>query len=196
MADGGMSCDNDAYLVQDECPSSMVGVVSVFEAVLLHTPRGWTEAERHFLDRAARFLIGRELRLGSATKHNAAEQVSAAAWTKPCFPRFYFYDVLRGLSALVLWAEKTESDLPRQAVRVVVDDLSREFGDGPVRIGRRAYEGMRTIGPTPAGAWTRQEATTFPLLDAVSTVGTESPFLSRQWAETKGKLERRLVAGS
>ena len=39
MADGGLTCDNDAYLVKDEVPSSMVGTIAAFEAVLLRTPR-------------------------------------------------------------------------------------------------------------------------------------------------------------
>jgi hypothetical protein len=33
MGDGGLNCDNDAYLVKDECPSSMVGTVAPFEAM-------------------------------------------------------------------------------------------------------------------------------------------------------------------
>src|SRR5882724_9677753 len=28
MADGGLNCDGDAYLVQSECPSSMVGTIA------------------------------------------------------------------------------------------------------------------------------------------------------------------------
>jgi hypothetical protein len=67
MADGGLNCDGDAYLVQDECPSSMVGTIAAFEAVLLYTRRPWTEAEMAFLDRGARFLLGRKLMLGSDT---------------------------------------------------------------------------------------------------------------------------------
>ena len=34
MADGGLNCDNDAYLATSECPSSMVGTIAAFEAVL------------------------------------------------------------------------------------------------------------------------------------------------------------------
>src|SRR5262245_62021793 len=35
MADGGLNCDSDAYLVTGECPSSMVGTVPILEALLL-----------------------------------------------------------------------------------------------------------------------------------------------------------------
>src|SRR5262245_26724747 len=83
MADGGMSCDNDAYLVTGECPSSMVATIAPFEAVLLFTTRPWTPEETAFLDAGARFLMDRRLRLGSDTKHNASERTSAQKWLKP-----------------------------------------------------------------------------------------------------------------
>jgi hypothetical protein len=189
MADGGLNCDNDAYLVRDECPSSMVGTIAVFESVLLHTPRPWTPAEESFLMRGARFLIERELRLGSATHHNADERRSAELWTQLCFPRFYLYDVLRGLNALVLWAEKTNSSLPVSATQVVVDALSDAFADGPMRISRRSFEGASTIEQLPSGEWQRSpEASLFPLLSSVSAIGTASPFLTEQWRATRQRL--------
>src|SRR5262249_52902271 len=77
LVDGGFTCDNDAYLVTDECASSMVGTVALFEALLL---RRRTDAERTVVERAARFLIERELRLGSSSRTNAEERTAAQAW--------------------------------------------------------------------------------------------------------------------
>jgi hypothetical protein len=54
MRDGGLNCDETAYLVEDECPSSMVGTVAGFEAMLRRGPGD-------FVDRAAGFLVGRRL---------------------------------------------------------------------------------------------------------------------------------------
>src|SRR3569623_1267937 len=116
MADGGMNCDNSAYLVKDEVPSSMVGLIAAFEAILLYTPRTWTPEEEAFLEKGAQFLIRRKLVEGSSTKHNASERESAKQWRRLCFPRFYLYDVLRGLDALTLWAEKTNHLLPSHAI--------------------------------------------------------------------------------
>lgn len=190
MADGGLNCDNDAYLVKDECPSSMVGTIAAFEAILLYTSRPWTEEEVGFLDRGAQFLIHRELRLGSTSKQNAAERVSAESWLRLCFPRFYLYDVLRGLNALLLWSEKTRRPVPAEAMRLVVDELSRSNQDGEVRIGRRSFEGQTTIAQSPAGEWLRrQKAITFPLLDAVSVIGEVSPFLSKQWRDCQDRMD-------
>jgi len=191
MADGGLNCDNDAYLVKDECPSSMVGTIAAFEAILLYTNRPWTAQEQTFLDKGAGFLIARELRLGSVSKHNAAECVSAEAWTKLCFPRFYLYDVLRGLTALLAWAERTQQRLPAVGIKIVVQYLNQRFPDGNIRPGRRSFEGTKTLQQSPGGAWLRrQDATGFPLLDAVSIVGKVNPFLSCQWEEARQRITK------
>jgi hypothetical protein len=194
MADGGLNCDSDAYLASGECPSSMVGTIAAFEAVLLYTPRPWTPEEKTFLDRGARFLIDRELRLGSRTRHNASEQDDEAKWLKPCFPRFYLYDVLRGLTALLSWAEKTNQPLPPEATHCVLEHLSERFPDGIVRAERTCFDGVGTILPTPAGEWARrQPATFFPLLKAISQTGNPSPFLTDRWAEARRSVARLLA---
>ena len=192
MADGGLNCDSDAYLVEGECPSSMVGTIGAFEAILLCTPRDFTAEERTFLQRGAEFLMARELRLGSSTKHNAGERVSAEAWDKLCFPRFYFYDVLRGLRALSVWAEVTKSTVPASAIREVLAQLETAFPDGTVRIGRLGYENTtKTRLPQPPGQPSlRGDAAQFPLLERVSPVGAVSPFLSAQWGDTRSRIER------
>lgn len=64
MADGGMNCDESAYAVTDECPSSMVGTIAAFEAMALKSHRALTNDERRFLDRAAGFIIGRQVMMG------------------------------------------------------------------------------------------------------------------------------------
>jgi len=191
MADGGLNCDNEAYLVKDEVPSSMVGTIAPFEAILLHTSRPWTSEEENFLDKAAQFLIERKLMNGSATKHNAAaERESAPKWLKPCFPRFYLYDVLRGLNALLIWSEKMRQPIPRESVKDVVEYLEKRFPDGNIKNERHSFEGTGTLLQTPTGEWLRrQPATFFPLLTKVSTVGETSPFLTKQWATARNRLK-------
>lgn len=191
MADGGLNCDNEAYLVKEEVPSSMVGTIAAFEAILLHTARPWTEAEKRFLDQGARFLIERKLMLGSATKYNAAERTSAKDWLKLCFPRFYLYDVLRGLNALLLWGEKTQQSVPDEAIREVVDSITARFPDGKIRPQRYSFADVTTILPSPSGDWIRrQPATFFPLLSTTSSLSETSPFLSRQWLRCLETLKK------
>jgi hypothetical protein len=169
--------------------------IAAFEAVLFCTPRPWTQEETAFLDRGARFLIGRRLMQGSDSRHNAVERESAVKWKQLCFPRFYLYDVLRGLNALVLWAERTGHDLPDAAVNEVVAHLATRFPDGSVRNERLSYAGVGTILRAPSGEWIKPRppapASLFPLLSRVSAVGEVSPFLSRQWTECSARLTKR-----
>lgn len=179
MRDGGLNCDETAYLVEDECPSSMVGTIAAFEAMLRRGPST-------FLDRGARFLIDRALVRGSDTRHNAEERDAATAWVAPTFPRFYFYDVLRGASALVRWATTFERPLPLAAIAPAATALASVTQDGVVRVGRAAHAGKATWTRDAVGAWVRaSSATTFPLLDTVSELGAPSAALTAQWRATR-----------
>jgi hypothetical protein len=193
MADGGLSCDDSAYRAHEApgvCASSMVGTIAAFEALVARGDQPDVAA------RAAAFLIGRALHRGSASVHNAEERDAAPAWRAMCFPRFYFYDVLRGLAALVRWAEATGAALPARAIEDVVADLAAQCPDGVVRVGRQAFSNHTTITPlrgsTPAA---RQPASTFPLLDAVSVIGAPSAALTRQWTAARQGVIRLLDAG-
>jgi hypothetical protein len=197
MADGGLNCDDSAYRVTGECASSMVGTVAPLEAMLLGRREAWSPARAAFVERAGQFLIGRKVMLGSSTAHNADERVSQVAWREPCFPRFYLYDVLRGLAALVRWAEVTERALPLAAVTGVVDHLAAAFPDGAVQRQRLSYAGVGTWLPAPAMSGWKREPLAFrsPLLDATSAVGRPCPYLTRQWSATRHALIRLVDAG-
>jgi hypothetical protein len=189
MSDGGLNCDATAYLVTGECASSMVGTVPPLEAMTLGAQSSWSPERKAFVERAARFLIERELRLGSASVHNAEERDSATSWPQLCFPRFYLYDVLRGLAALVQWAVATSQVIPERAIATVVDGLVAAFPDGVVRVGRQSYAGVGTRLRDDTGAWVRRDAAThFALLDATSVVGGASPYLTEQWRVTRRTL--------
>jgi hypothetical protein len=188
MVDGGLSCDDTAYRVVGECPSSMVGTIAPFEAML----RGrWMPEQAAFLERGAAFLEGRKLMLGSSTVHNAEEREAQIGWLAPCFPRFYFYDVLRGLAALVRWAEQGGASLPLEAVAGVVDHLVETFPDGAVRRQRRGFAACpMTWRKCPGGEWSRQPIESFALLEACSAIGAPSAALTRQWTAARRGLIR------
>lgn len=195
MADGGLNCDNDAYLINDECPSSMVGTIAVFEAVVRYTPRTFTPEESVFVQKGADFLIKRKLIDGSNTKHNANERESAKQWFELCFPRFYLYDVMRGLDALLSWSEKTQNVIPREIMQQVTNAFEISYPDGQVKIGRRSYAGAGTIAQNENGEWIRrQPARMHSLLERVSQPGEISPFLTLQWAKLKARLAKQPMA--
>ena len=186
MADGGLNCDSDAYLRTDECPSSMVGTVPPFEAMLRR--RDWTPDERVFVERAASFLIDRKLTRGSRSAHNAEERDAAAGVARAVLP------------ALLLLRRAAR---PRRA-----GALGRaRRGFAPARRGQRRRSSTcsrrsrtewsaRDAAPTPArrrwsqrdGAWVREPASTFPLLDVAGVLGEPSEALTRQWSETRRAL--------
>lgn len=194
MGDGGLSCDETAYLAEGEHPSSMVATVPALEAMLLGDPARWSPARRAFIDRAAGCVLDRALLRGSGTRHNAAERDSAVLWPRLTFPRFYFYDALRGLTAVVRWAERTGQALPPGSVDDVVASLVDRFPDGVVRVERRVHADRTTLLIAADGAaGGRGPASSFPLLEATSRVGAPSEALSREWAETRAGLLRLLA---
>ena len=187
MADGGYNCDETAYLAEGETPSSMVGTIAVFEALIA---RGPSEE----CDRAAAFMIERELRHGSQTQHNAAERESAKAWGELTFPRFYFYDVLRGATALVRWAVQHGRTLPLAAISPVLEHLLAIGADGTLRVGRRAWDGKKTR--TPVNNWeARQPAKTTALIEGTSVVGDANAILTQQWTELRANVIALIDAG-
>ena len=182
MSDGGLNCDETAYLITDECASSMVATVPVFEAMSRRGASAW-------LERGAAFLVERALHLGSPSRHNAEER-TAAAWTSSMFPRFYFYDVRRGASALVRWAALARVPLPVRALEILAQ-LPR---DPVVRV-ERTVPAMGTW-RDKAGAWQREPSTgTFPLLAAVSQQGEPSVRLTAEWQRTRHAVVELIDAG-
>jgi hypothetical protein len=185
MADGGYNCDEHAYLVENETPSSMVGTIAILESLLR---RGPSETA----DRAAQLLISRELRHGSPTAHNAEEREAATRWTELAFPRFYFYDVLRGARALTRWAISHGRALPLAAITPVLEHLLATAADGVVHIGRVAWEGGKGTW-SPVDNWTeRQPASPAPIS---LPVGAASPTLTRHWAEVRRDVIALIDAG-
>jgi hypothetical protein len=190
LADGGANCDETAYLSGEPDASSMVAAIAPFEAMLARPH----DAGGH-LERAAAFLIDRRLVDGSRSRHNAEERAAAPGWLSATFPRFYFYDVLRGLAALVRFADTRGGSLPLAAVAPAAVHLATTYADGVVRVGRRGVDTHRMTVAFADGAWGRHPTTSFPLLDAVAVVGAPSAALTAQWTATRAALLRLAADG-
>ncbi|MEK7865965.1 MAG: hypothetical protein AAB434_04735 [Planctomycetota bacterium] len=187
LPDGGLNCDEEAY-VRPTPRSSVVSTLPPMEAVLRCTPRNFTAEEEAFLDRGAAYLITRSL--CRSVKRGGA--IIDATWLETGFPRFYFYDVLRGLSFLVEWAEKRRLALPAASVLETCERLA----GGELRPVREDVAKTRTRRRTPEGEWERGvPAGTFPLLGEVSDPARPSPALGASWRKAKEGL-RRLDADS
>ena len=81
------------------------------EAILFFTSRPFTDAEGSFLDDGARYLIEHRLVCSQRTGEVINED-----WPKPLFPRFFEYDILRGLAYLVEWSKRRNKPLPRAVI--------------------------------------------------------------------------------
>lgn len=186
LPDGGWNCDEKAYL-KDRPKSSIVSTVPVLEALLDFPSR--TPAEDRALDAGAQYMIDHRL-----FRRAGGGSVIDEAWLKPVFPRFYDYDLLRGLSLLTRWAWLRRRDLPRRAVSEAVELLEKAFPDGKVipagpgcaKDDTLAYRG---------GKWAREPASTFPLREALSRATWPSAALTLHWERARRDLENLGKAG-
>jgi hypothetical protein len=184
LPDGGWNCDEAAYL-KEKPRSSVVSTVPVLESLLAIDDL--TREEESALDRGARYLLERRL-WRSVSKGFAPIDPE---WIEPCFPRFYFYDVLRGLSVVARWAERLERKIPRVAIEEARDAL--EARAHVSFAGRRAFAGKRTLRQDASGAWTKTDASSFALLEVVANA--PQTWLARSWEETRARLARLEAGG-
>jgi hypothetical protein len=171
LPDGGLNCSPEAYVGSRK--SSVVSSLPPLEAILRFTRREFTPQEAAFLDNGARYLIEHRL-----CRVKGRDDFINPEWLKPIFPRFFEYDVLRGMSYLVAWAERRKQPLPLEVLQEGLRLLEPWIDDDRVRIGTQVFgEG---------GRWKSDE---FPLLELVGSTGTVSPYLSREFARVRGVVE-------
>ncbi len=185
LPDGGLNCDDKAY--EKGGSSSVQSTVPALEAVL-GAGRPLTPIEEHFVDRGAEYLL--ERRLAFRLRDG---QLMDPNFLDIGFPRFYDYDILRGLAFVADWARLRRKLVPRRAVGWAFDALDERFPDGRIKIEKPGlFATENTLRLEKKGVWSRGEATSFPLHDAVRKHGSISEILTRSWAETRKVLETRL----
>jgi hypothetical protein len=190
MADGGLNCDESAY---SKAPprSSIVSTVAAMEAILFCTKRDFTVNEVDFLDRAARYLLDRSLFRTARTG-----RVINESWLKLCFPRFYLFDILRGLALVTSWSKMLKRELPLSSIEETVEHLNRSFPGGIVSVERQVWAGTGTRFQDESGQWRRKaEAPIYPLLKAVGEIGAPSPQLTKIFNDTKGRITSLIEDG-
>jgi hypothetical protein len=154
------------------------------EAILFCTPREFSPQEIEFLDRGAEYLIRKKL-FRSESSGNVLDE----SWTKLCFPRFYQYDILRGLTFLLRWAVDLKRPLPTSAIKETIDLIEEEFPDDRIYIRRSIWKDSLTRYRDPlTKEWTKVPAKSFPLLEAIGSPGSVSPHLSASWYTAKKHL--------
>ena len=185
LADGGLNCDEAAYTKTIQ-KSSVVSTLPPLEAVLNCRNEQWNQDEIVFLERGANYLIERKL-----FRSKSSADVIDSNWLKLTFPRFYFYDFLRGLNFLVSWSLKTKSKLPLSSIEESLNILARL----PLGIASAQYDNLhnsKTLSYRKDASgneeWIREEASFFPLLDEARFSKNNSLYLTLKWQEAKDAI--------
>jgi hypothetical protein len=176
LPDGGLNCDEGAY-VRETPRSSFVSTLPPAEALLFATPRPFDARERAFLAGVAEYLSKRAL-----VRSLSRGRVIDASWLVPAFPRFYFYDALRGLRFLAHYAHRTGSALRADAIAEPVEALARWFEGSEAP--RQPHLAPGTLAPDESGGWkSAQSCERFALLDRVGPAGAGRRRLDEEWCE-------------
>lgn len=182
LPDGGYNCDEQAYTASHK--SSMVSTVPVLEAVLASRPAGdFTGPERSLLAAGLRYLLDHHL-----FQHSGGGGTLNAAWLKPLFPRFYEYDILRGLSLVTRLCSTLQSPLPWLSVAEAFQLLQEQVNNALIpQTWYLAQEKTLISGPE---SWLQgQPISLFPLLEEIIQPDVGAVFVTRQWQDLCRRLD-------
>jgi len=183
MEDGGFNCDEGAY-TRPRPVSSIESTLPMMEMLLSlfrldglpvfeSLARGFEYTMAHRLARSSR--DGRLLNEG---------------WLSPVFPRFYKYDILRGLHFIAECRASLGLGADLEGIGEFIDRAESWFKDGSaVEVREHGRDG--TILPSQEGSWTRGPSVTFPLQRVLSSKPEALKYLAFQWRRTMwllGKL--------
>ncbi len=182
LPDGGLNCDEEAY-TKPTPKSSIVSTLPPLEAVLFSNGRHFNFEEVEFLDRGAEYLIDHRL-----YRSLTSGEVINPDWLDLCFPRFYMYDVLRGLRFLARWAVVRGRKLPETLVDEASEAIRKSLTAGGLVPGRRPWIGETTLMLGEGGEWLDGPESSFPLLEVVSRTDAVSPALTRLWEAVEADL--------
>lgn len=194
LPDGGLNCEDDAYRISMK--SSIASSLPVFEALMMCAEQtGLSEEEDIFLDKAVAYVIDHRL------VHKLTGEIMDPDFLKLQFPRYYSYDLLRGLHFIVRWrnyrkmgeANGANADISSIADDVIaygIEILQSKMKDGMLCVERSDLIGARTKNIDALGEWNIvTPASRFQLLDEVGAIGSPSIFLTQQFEQTRTLLK-------
>jgi len=174
LPDGGYNCDEAAYTKSKK--SSFLSTLPMLEAMLLIYRRTRNEDLKKSLEAGAHYL------LKHAVYKSSTGKLITDIWLNISFPRYYDYDVLRGLSFLAEWALVFGKKLPHDIVADCLKQIELALDEsGLIRISedKIAVEGSLVL---QGSVWEwKDKASSFSALEMFGKVGMVSLPLSRQW---------------
>ena len=189
LPDGGYNCEESVY-TSEKPRSSFLSTLPILEALLEYgeSEKGeLTPVQLEILKKGADYFLKRKL-FRSLSK---GMKIISQSWLEPTFPRFYNYDILRGLTFLTRWAALTNK-LPEESINDAVNILSGRIDSNDIfQPGSRDLSSEGTLIEKQDGKWEFvREAAMFPLLQAVSSKDVSSWYLTKEWLENKKRLEK------
>jgi hypothetical protein len=164
LNDGGLNCDESVY-TRENPKSSIVSTLPCLEAVL--SIKDLNEEEKDFLDKGAEYLINKKI------FRNSKDEIIDKNWLQAFFPRFYEFDILRGLSFLTEWALLRNKDLPIDSIYETLEILDSKIEDNLLKQGDMYF------------LYYRQTNKLFPLLEYFNnSKNLGNIYLSKQWYKT------------
>jgi hypothetical protein len=138
---------------------------------------GRSSEENAALDAGAQYLIKRRL------VHSLSNgKIINPDWLQLTFPRFYEFDILRGVAFLAKWAKLRQQKLPPDAIAESCSAISQKLIGDKLSVNRNFHKTCKTRVRHHDGSWsTEPHASEFPLLQAVSQIGAPSPWLTASW---------------
>lgn len=183
LPDGGFNCDEQAYTGSRK--SSLVSTAPMLEALLESRPDGhFSPAEHEILAAGLDYLIDHQLIRSRSGK------LLEPLWQRPLFPRFYEYDLLRGLDLASALAQALQRPLPQTAIQDVVTALEADHAPQPWYLAE-----LTTLRQTGETWQKRQPAGSFALLDRVSQPEIAAAFVTAQWQRVQARLAALDAAG-
>ncbi|MEK7483457.1 MAG: hypothetical protein AABZ60_03890 [Planctomycetota bacterium] len=177
LPDGGFNCDESAYL-RNPSRSSIVSTVPLLEAILETFPQK-SEAELKVLDQGISYLLKRHFCRSLCKKFEIIDPL----WLSPGFPRFYEYDILRGLTCVTQWSLLRDQSLPAEPLLEGLQHLFTKLNTQGALVSNRIARGReKTKRLQATGEWTSGHPTgTFPLLEQIKTEGASFYLTQELW---------------
>ena len=184
LPDGGWNCDEAVYL-KAHAHSSILSTVVMMEALTgLIRLRIGSASERGVLERAIRYLV----------KHRIIRRSDGSLidpnWLRPAWPSFYFYDLLRGISALADACDAIGMRIPRDPTIESLDLLNTFFKHRPWSIRRDAENAGSLVIETGSWSW-NQSAAAFRIPDFVKVSEVVTDAVNRRIRRLLEILERQ-----
>jgi hypothetical protein len=178
LPDGGYNCDEQAYTKSGK--SSIVSTITMLEAGLALYQLTQDMKLAKILHKGVEYLIEHKI------FRSLSGKVLNSDFLKLTFPRFYEYDVLRGLTFLSRYATTFSKIIPNSAIEETVHLIkSKEDGAGNLKTERQFHMNEGTM-DFQNGEWKfSKENYSFPLLENLPKANVINPYLTNEWNRCK-----------